>query len=130
MNREDILRVDVDNYHATILISALPDMSRASYRRVLKSMSEDTDRNADAFRNLHEQLRKRKKLAEVNLKTAEEEFNAGWRYVENKRSRRYEIVEIMDENKRLQKKVKQARARLESYKALLSITDGYAYKFE
>lgn len=118
-----ILRIQIGNFSATVLLDKLPELPRRNIRKIFQLLHDPSNDYAVQAQNLSAAIDLQIRRAKLAWEDSGRAFTRGWRYVENKRSRTKETRAILAENQRLKKAVKRARAEYTRWTALQAIHD-------
>lgn len=118
-----ILRIQIGDFSATVLLDKLPELPRRNIRKIFQLLYDPCNDYAAQAQNLSAAIDLQIRRAKLAWEDSGRAFTHGWRYVENKQSRTKETRAILAENQRLKKAVKRAKAEYTKWTTLQTIHD-------
>lgn len=110
-----LITINTGDYHADIYFDRLEDMPLSNIRKVFKLLLADPWSNEGAIRQMTLYLDAAVIESKEAWKQASIEYQNGWRYVPNKKSRLKDDRQKLRENNRLTAAVKRTKARHERW---------------
>jgi hypothetical protein len=117
---DDLLHVSAGDYQADLFLNQLHELPMNNYRKVLKIMLRASDENQNELDHLGDWLRQKVDASKADWHAESQAFAWGWKLVKNKRSRKPEVRKILQENDRLKRNVRRAKAKHLAYTARLT----------
>lgn len=117
---DDTYFIRVGAFQAVLLKDHLTEMTRPQFRKLLRlALTEPENRPMlDAMRA---DIRNRVAEAEAARKTAAWDYQTKWKHVAHPRSRKPEIVKIVDENRRLKEVVQKTASLYDNWVSVQAI---------
>lgn len=97
--------IRADTFRAAVLEDHLTEMSRPQFRKLLQ-LARAYPENQSALDTMGEDIQRQVTEAEAAWKAASQDYKANRKHVAHPRSRKPEIVKIMEENRRLKEAVR------------------------
>lgn len=104
-------------FWAAILEDRLTEIPRPQFRKLLRLALTEPE-NQPALDAMRADIRNQVTVAETARKAAVQDYKANWRHVAHPRSRKPEIVKIMDENRRLKAAVRKAKGQYDNWMSI------------
>lgn len=102
---DDTYVIRVGTFRAVLLKDRLTEMTRPQFRKLLRLALTELE-NRPVLDAMRADIRNRVAEAEAARKAAAWDYRTKWKHIAHPRSRKPEIVKIVDENRRLKEAVR------------------------
>lgn len=119
----DTIQIRSGNFYAELYLERLGEMPRSNFRKLLRLMQGAQWENQTALDSLGAYLKGQLKATKTAWEKAGQNYADGWKLVPDKRSRRKDVMDTLQENHRLKTALNRAKGAYDTVVALQTIYD-------